>query len=148
MSVEGGSLPEESQLSWLLASQQAPVTALFLPLSVSYHSCLTVLLSIPSLPLALFFILNPREKRALQPPCFRSPEPIAFIIPVPSRSFPWPSIPLLLQTPSLGRRQWFLPAARFSGRDAAMPRELKTWLFSMVYGSRSPVASQHSRYGE
>lgn len=42
MSWEGGGPPEESQLSWVLASREAPIIALFLPLFISYHSRLIV----------------------------------------------------------------------------------------------------------
>lgn len=58
MSLEGESLPKESQLSLLLASQEAPVAALFL-LFVSYHSSLIFFLS--NLPPC--FVFHPESQR-------------------------------------------------------------------------------------
>ena len=136
MSLEGRGPPEGSRLCWLLASQEAPVAVLFLPLSVScpshwwYSSA-----SLPH-PLAPCFSLSPSGERALQPPCFRSPKPVAFIIPVSLLfiSMAFHPTPLALQTPSSG---WgFLLAAGFSGRDAAMPWELKPMALQHGTGAR------------
>lgn len=79
-------------------------------------------------PLAPCLILNPREKTAQQPPCYRSSGPVAFIIPVPSCSFLWPSILLCCKPPPQGGGGGSCQQPdSLAGmhRDVAMPQEWK-----------------------
>lgn len=136
---KGGSLTEEGQLSffWTLGSPRIffhTLQVLSIPLDLPAHY--------PSpIPLSSVSSWIPEgKKNPLQPLCCYSPKAVAFV-----HSVLWPCIPVLavLQIPSLeGQRGW-----RLSCRGAAMPQELKQWLFSMVHGSRSAAASQHGWYG-
>lgn len=136
---KGGSLPEEGQLSffWTLGSPR-----------IFFHTL--QVLSIPfDLPahypspntFTLCFLLNPRrEKKSAAATLLLFLQGCCFCTLCPMALHP---VLAVLQIPSLeGQRGW-----RSSCRGAAMPQELKQWLFSMVHGSRSAAASQHGWYG-
>lgn len=85
MSLEGESLPKESQLSLLLASQEAPVAALFL-LFVSYHSGLIFFLSNPS-PCPVFHPEPQRKKEHRSHPASVHTNPLHLSTPSPPVHF-------------------------------------------------------------
>lgn len=148
-------LQEQSQLSWLLAPQESPNNNPRSSLSL-FPIARTWLYSSASLPhpLALFVILNPREKRALQSPCSCSPRLIAFAISIPIHFHDLPSCSRCSASPLPGAEvvvsasSWF-PAQGCAGihRDAAMPQELKLVSLGTTWGQVT-WSSQQSRYGE